>query len=216
MKFEYGYHGSSSVNNSPTETSMSFAPDVTREPTFFKGDLRHGLEFREAISALHDVVVSDLKWRPKDREEYKAWLEIQEQHDVAQMMAQSGNLRLKVEELQGQMKVLDKRIKGRLGPFYKARQRYFNYLYKTDYNAWFVLDPVVTVHPDQIFFECFSQDESTYGCLSASYEEFENVGEFQCGTTNVDYSTELYNEFQKIRTYKTTQLEVDPLSLIHI
>ena len=42
---------------------------------------------------------------------------------------------------------------------------YFQYLLKRDYQAWIVLDPVITVHPDQVFFECFSKDESSYGRL---------------------------------------------------
>src|SRR5690606_9850228 len=71
-------------------------------------------------------------------------------------------------------------------------------------------DPVITIHPDEAFFECFSQDESTYGRLGAGYEVFKNVKEFACGTTNIDYSAELYDEFQKIRRYKTTQFQVDP------
>ena len=40
-------------------------------------------------------------------------------------------------------------------PFYAARQKYFDYLYRRDMNAWYVLDPVITVHPDEVFFECF-------------------------------------------------------------
>jgi len=39
---------------------------------------------------------------------------------------------------------------------------------------------------------------------------FENIGEFACGTTNIDYSSALYDEFQKIRSYKKTQFEIDP------
>ncbi len=69
---------------------------------------------------------------------------------------------------------------------------------------------MITVHPDEIFFECFSQDESSYGRLGASYEVFKNINEFACGTTNIDYSAALYDEFQKIRTYKSTQFQVDP------
>jgi hypothetical protein len=97
-----------------------------------------------------------------------------------------------------------------MAPFYRAKRKYFDYLYKKDLDAWFVLDPVITVHPDEVFFECFSQDESTYGRLGASYEVFKNIGEFACGTTNIDYSVDLYNEFQKIRRYKTTMFQVDP------
>jgi len=66
------------------------------------------------------------------------------------------------------------------------------------------------VHPDEVFFECFSQDESSYGRLSCSYEVFKNMGEFACGTTNIDYSAALYDEFQKIRRYKTTRFDIDP------
>ena len=97
-----------------------------------------------------------------------------------------------------------------MGPFYKARKEYFDYLYKKEKDFWFVLDPVITVHPDELFFECFSQDESSYGRLGAGYEVFEDVGEFACGTTNIDYSAALYDEFQKIRTYKETRFEIDP------
>ena len=46
--------------------------------------------------------------------------------------------------------------------------------------------------------------------LGTSYEVYKYVGEYSCGTTNVDYSQELYNEFQKIRSYKSTLFEVDP------
>src|SRR3982750_4536009 len=35
------------------------------------------------------------------------------------------------------------------------------------------LDPVITVHPDQLFFEAFSNDESVYGRLSAPLDAFE-------------------------------------------
>src|SRR6185436_6240975 len=112
--------------------------------------------------------------------------------------------------LTDELQAIDKRSRERMSPFYKARQRYFDWLYQKDRDAWFVLDPVITVHPDEIFFECFSQDESSYGRLGASYEVFQNVGTFACGTTNIDYSAALYDEFQKIRSYKATKFEVDP------
>ena len=95
-------------------------------------------------------------------------------------------------------------------PFYKARKKYFDYLYHKDRDAWIVLDPVITIHPDEMFFECFSQDESTYGRLGANYNVFKEVNDYKCGTTNIDYSADLYNEFQKIRDYKETDFKVDP------
>ncbi|MFW5720121.1 MAG: SWIM zinc finger family protein [Candidatus Dojkabacteria bacterium] len=60
------------------------------------------------------------------------------------------------------------------------------------------------------FFEAFSEDESTYGRLSCDFEMFEDISKFSYGTTNIDYSENLYNEFQKMRNYKETRFEIDP------
>jgi len=210
MEFSYAYHGSSAVADSADRTEMSFSPDTKREPTFFRGEVAKAVAFREAISALHDVVVSDLRWKPKDRTAYKEWLAQQEELDFAAIDQQRASVKKQIEKIQTELNELRQRSSKRMGPFYKARQAYFRYLYEKDYDAWFVFDPVITVHPDEVFFECFSQDESTYGRLGTSYEVYKEIGEFSCGTTNVDYSQALYEEFQKVRSYKTTTLEVDP------
>lgn len=210
MEFEYRYHGSTAVDSSARATSMSFSPDTRREPTYFVGELGKCLEFREAISALHDVVVSDLRWRPKDRTEYKEWLAKQEQINWQQVAVARSRNAAEINRLQAELDELNRTRAERMRSFYTAQRRYFDYLYKKDRDAWFVLDPVITVHPDEVFFECFSQDESTYGRLGARYEVFREVKEFACGTTNIDYSAALYDEFQKIRRYKQTMFTVDP------
>lgn len=211
MEFNYSYKGSSSVDNAnSSQTNMSFVPDASREPTYFIGELSKNVEFREAISALHDVVISDLRFKPKDKEEYKAWAAQQEQIDWVKVAVQREDVKNKIDKLQSELSGLEKESYERMKPFYTARKSYFDFLYKKNLDFWFVLDPVITVHPDEIFFECFSQDESTYGRLSASYEVFKNINEFSCGTTNIDYSEDLYQEFQKIRSYKQTFFKVDP------
>lgn len=210
MLFEYRYQGGTAVDSRPDRTAMSFAPDTSRDPVYFRAALRKGLPFREAISALHDVVVSDLRYKPKDRAAYKAWLATQEERELEQLAGQTEQVRGEIESLRTELAELDKNSRARGAPFYRARQRYFDYLYKRDYDAWFVLDPVITVHPDEVFFECFSQDESSYGRLSVGHDVFQQVGEMAHGTTNIDYSAALYGEFQKIRSYKTTELQVDP------
>ncbi len=214
MQFDYAYLGNTAIDHRADRTSLSFAPDLKRPPTFFTGELRQSLAFREAISALHDVVISDLRFQPRDKSEYKAWAAQRELEEwgliQAEIGGQSRDVVARMLELQEQMKELDRRRSQRMGPFYAARRKYFDYLYKRDYNAWFVLDPVISVHPDELFFECFSQDESSYGRLSVDYEVFKDVGDFACGTTNIDYSQSLYDEFQKIRSYKTTRFSVDP------
>jgi hypothetical protein len=210
MEFNFTYHGSSNVVNYANETQLSFVPDANRPPTYFVGELHKNVEFREAISALHDVVISDLRYRPKDKTAYKEWAAQKEVIDWQQVQAESAQNKQKVEEIKRELQDIRIKQAQRHGPFNKAQQRFFKYLYEKERDIWFVLDPVITVHPDEVFFECFSEDEASYGRLGASYEVFSNIQDFACGTTNIDYSAQLYNEFQKIRSYKTTRLEVDP------
>jgi hypothetical protein len=210
VQFDYTYKGSSAIASTADRTRMSFAPDVTREPTFFTGELGRKIEFREAISALHDVVVSDLRFKPKDKTAYKEWAARQEQIDWQSVAAERAEVSGRIKLLQAELNELRERSSRRMSSYYKARQNYFRYIYEKERDFWFVLDPVITVHPDELFFECFSQDEASYGRLGASYEVFDSVGEFACGTTNIDYSARLYDEFQKIRTYKDTRFEIDP------
>ena len=210
MLFEHRYAGSSGVSQGDASTAMSFAPDTLRQPTYFRGNVAKQIEFREAISALHDVVTSDLRFIPKDRAAYLAWREQQSYVDLAQLTASQQRISAEVAELQRELAELEARPSNRRASFYAAQRKYFDYLYNRDKELWFKLDPVITVHPDQVFFECFSRDESSYGRLAASYEVFEELGERACGTTNIDYSEKLYGEFQKIRSYKTTTLDVDP------
>ncbi len=210
MRFEYSYQQSSAVDLASDATGLSFSPDLRRKPTFLRGELTDPLTFREAISALHHVVVSDLRLKPKDRDEYKAWLKQREEADLEAIAAERSQVQQEIARVREELTGLRENRRRRFAPFYQARQRYFDYLYAKDRDAWFVLDPVITVHPDEVSFECFSQDESSYGRLAVGYEHFRNLGEQSPGTTNVDYSTALYDGFQKLRTYKTTRLDIDP------
>lgn len=210
MEFSRHYNGASQVASNGRETNMTFAPDTLRDPTFFVADLAQHIPFREAMSALHQVVVSDMAYQPKDKTDYKAWLKTQEDLFLAEAAARQGEIKAQLEALRRELRTVQNAEQATLAPFYQARSRYFQYLHKHDIDAWFVLDPVISVHPDSIFFECFSQDESSYGKLSCSYEVFQHISEHAYGTTNIDYSHELYQEFQKIRDYKRTQFVVDP------
>ncbi|WP_016879598.1 hypothetical protein [Chlorogloeopsis fritschii] len=189
---------------------MSFSPDTKRPPTYFIGELQQNVAFREAISALHDVVISDLRFKPKDKTAYKEWRTKQEEINWDLVMAMRQDVTTKIKALQAELNQLNQRSYKRLSPYYQAREEFRRFVWQKQLDFYFVFDPVITVHPDEVFFECFSVDESTYGRLGASYEVFKNISEFACGTTNVDYSAALYDEFQKIRSYKTTQLQVDP------
>lgn len=212
MIFDYKFNGSSSINNTGHATSMNFVPDASRQPVFFSGKLNKKIAFREAISALHDVVISDLRFKPKDKTAYKEWVAEQEKLWLSEYMAgyQIEQVRARITQLKEELRQVQQEKAKIMRPFYNAKTEYFKYLYQNDKDAWIVLDPVITVHPDEVFFECFSQDESSYGKLSCSYNVFKELNEFQCGTTNVDYSEALYGSFQKIRDYKETEFTIDP------
>ncbi|MCW1922231.1 SWIM zinc finger domain-containing protein [Luteolibacter arcticus] len=210
MIFQYQYRGFSRVGSTPRSTAMTFVPDGGRPPMAFNGLLRDKLPFREAICAMHRVVTGDLRWKPKEREDYKAWAATQEEVWLAEFMERAGEIKGQVSAVREELDTLRSRKWEVMTPFRDAKQRYFQHIYKWERIWWIVLDPVITVHPDQVFFECFSQDESSYARLSCTHDVFEKVGDFTCGTTNIDYSAPLYDEFRKIRDYKETALAIDP------
>src|SRR5581483_789121 len=72
----------------------------------------------------------------------------------------------------------------------------------------FVLDPVITVHPDRLFFEAFSQDQTVYGLVIADRDIFEPEGEVQCGTTNIDFTSWLWHALGEMRSGRETWLRI--------
>ena len=209
MIFDYQYYGKSQVSDS----GMSFVPDASRQSTYFVGTLGDNVRFREAISALHKVVLDDQRYKPRDTTAYKEWAKAREMKEYQELLLEQQSDDFTIRETQEQLDGLRAHLDNYRVPdreFQRAKAKYVRYLYKVNRDAWWVLDPVITVHPDSLFFECFSKDESSYGKLSCKYDVFSNISEYQEGTTNIDYSYDLYNEFQKIRDYRQTDFTVEP------
>jgi hypothetical protein len=75
--------------------------------------------------------------------------------------------------------------------------------------AWLTtLDPVITVHNDQLFFEAFSSDQSAYVRLSAPLDIFETEGEVRFGTTNIDFNFPLRAALRHLRSARSTVLRI--------
>src|SRR5262249_29154069 len=134
-------------------------------------ELKNPLRFREAISALHDVVICDLRFVKKDRTAYLAWKAEEQKREAA----------IRREAYQGALFAAQARQNQPISPdfernyeaarkqYWSARMSYSQYLSKHDPALWRQLmpcDPVITVADDVVFFECFSKDESAYGSLS--------------------------------------------------
>jgi hypothetical protein len=46
--------------------------------------------------------------------------------------------------------------------------------------------------------------------LGAKYDLFEKIDEFECGTTNIDFSSRLHGELDRMRTYRRTRFDIAP------
>ena len=93
---------------------------------------------------------------------------------------------------------------------WQAQQAYFGWMLRNDPLALTILDPVVTIHPDQVMFEVFGKDESTYACLAFRRSAFEETGTTAHGSTNIDFTDALYSSVQQIRSYRSTRLAIGP------
>lgn len=216
MKVEFSYLGRSQVRSAAEGLELSLSPNLARGRVFFDGRVKDPIRYREAMSALHDVVVSDLRYKKRSGSAaYHAYLESQKREEEA--LAKQVRAETKAELLSktpGPMpKDLEKRFRAMHQKYWKARREWANELQRTDPEMWRALvpcDPVITVAPDVVFFEGFAKDESAYGCLLIDRDAFEPGAAEGLGTTNVDYSLALYESIQTLRTYRPTRLTVDP------
>jgi hypothetical protein len=215
MQVAFAYRGRSGVVQTNTGLAVALAPNLRRDRVSFVGTLKHPLRFREAMSALHDVVISDLRFKPKDKTAYEQW---KKEEAARETRIRTEAAKMKRAELEKQKSRpmppgLERKYQKCRQRYWDARTKYGNMLYREDPELWRMLmpcDPVITVSPDVLFFECFSADESSYGCLNVEREAFETETDVALGTTNVDYSWRLYEHFQTIRSYRETRFSIDP------
>lgn len=212
MSFAFSYLGRSGLDGS----TLSLAPNLAREPVAFDAALKRPQRFREAISALHDVVVSDHRFKRRDKSAYEAW-KLGEAARVREVRADAvKQARADIEAKRGVAlpEGFEREFGRHCKTYWGARQAYAEHLRKHDMDLWRKLmpcDPVITVAEDVVFFECFSADESSYGCLTVNREDgFGMSPELKLGTTNVDYSWDLYEHFQALRSYRETRFRLDP------
>lgn len=217
MNVKLAYHGHSGVASTRTSQTLALAPNLAREPVSFGAPLLHPLRFREAISALHDVVVSDLRFKQRDpgKVAYAAWKQqqLQRESTVRREVTAATREAILTAQTQPIPRDIGKQFEHSRKRYWAARMELSNYLRRHDQETWRLLmpcDPVITIAPDVALFECFSGDESSYGCLSVTRDAFGPSNTTQLGTTNVDYSWELYHHFQALRSYRETRFRIDP------
>lgn len=172
--------GSLSQDNHKELTQhVALFTELNRQDVKFHADIKSPLLFRDALSALFDVVSSDYRYVPKDRSAYTIFM---------QMRRANANKNL-----------------------FTAQQQYFEWLFNNDPLAFCILDPIIQVHQDGISFEVFSRDEGCYAQLTLDHDIFDtqHTSDDICyGTTNIDYSSALYEGIQGIRDYTPTSLNI--------
>lgn len=218
MQLSLAYQGRSALRSSPSGLDLAFSPNLRRDRVAFEGTLRDPLRFREAIGALHEIVISDRKYQPKDQTAYQEYLAEQKQREAALRAVVTKQAEAAIvagfpELPEPFPPELDREYRRLRRKYWKARFQYTNALYWRDPELWRLLmpcDPVITVAPDVLFLECFSADESSYGCLTVNRDAFQSEQNITLGTTNVDYSWSLYEHFQRLRSYRETRFLIDP------
>ncbi|GAB5406269.1 MAG: SWIM zinc finger domain-containing protein [Aureliella sp.] len=216
MKVDLTYGFRSGLTSSAAgDHCLHFAPNLSRDAVGMDAPLTDPLRFREAISALHDIVVSDLRFQRKDKSNYLNWKASQRQ---AESKIRQEAIQSKLGSAVGKpTSELTREYKSALKKYWNSRKQLNSRLRSENRALWRKLmpyDPVITVADDVVFFECFSADESSYGCLTVDREGmFGRTNDAALGTTNVDYSWALYDSFQKLRTYRETRFQVDPSGL---
>lgn len=215
MKVAMNYLGRSGLRrDSSGNRILEMAPNLARDVVAFDAPLVDPIRFREAISALHDIVINDLTFTPRDKSAYQIWKVEQAQREQA--IRRQGREQGKEDfaERQRPSKDLQRDYKAARGRYWKSRRELNRYLRQNDQELWRKLmpyDPVMTVADDVLFFECFSTDESSYGCLTVDRGDcFGAASAASLGTTNVDYSWDLYHNFQALRTYRETRFNINP------
>jgi hypothetical protein len=217
MEVTQNYARPSSATMQPDGLHMEVSAEQSRPNVYLEAMVKDSRAYARLMLALYEVVSGDFRAQPKDHTAYQEWVY---QRYLEELPGELAARALNVPDLMERQKALNERVKALNkeahqleqiacgAEYYRAVRKYYDYLYKHDYQMWYVLDPVVSVHPDGVIFEVFSQDESSYGRVTVPTEKLDTLGERVYGTTNIDFSRALADEFERVRSYRPAFLQV--------
>ena len=201
----------------PEGLRLDVAAERHRPPVSLRAQVRESRAYARLMLALYEVVRGDHRTKDQDHSAYQEWVQQRYLEELGPQMAahrarqpallaEREGLTTRIGELTRTVRALEKATGG--ADYQKTKQRYFDWLWKHDKEAWWVLDPVVSVHPDALIFEVFSQDESSYGRVTVPSDRLEVEGGVSYGTTNIDYSRTLAQEMERVRDYRPAWLQI--------
>ena len=217
MEITQSYAKPSSAAPRGDGMGFSLSAQAERPPVALQALVLDSLSYARAMLALHEVVSGDLRFQEKDHTAYQEWVQgqyLKELDAVAGerlralpgQRAELERVREQIAPLQTRERELYRQYEG--GDMWKAKSKYWKYLWSHNKALWWLLDPVVSVHPDGVIFEVFSQDESSYGRVTVPMDKLDTMGETVFGTTNVDFSQRLADELKRVRNYRPAFLEI--------
>jgi len=217
MKLAQSYKQASAAKTNSNGMGFALATDLNRPGVFLNAGVKEGTIFARNMLILHRIVCTNMIKRTKDHSSYQKWVEGEYFKELGQVIKQKDikGLINKENALQKDIEFIKKSISSNIN---KSRRNFLKYsaavstfwgwLYDHDYEAWVVLDPVISVQPDAIIFEAFSLDESMYGRVTLPNSQLDLNEPLRRGTTNIDFSQELANEFDRVRSYRPLDLKV--------
>ena len=116
------------------------------------------------------------------------------------------DLRYKGKDRTAYLAYLMKKGKKATAAIWEAQKAFLDNALSDDTKKTSALDPVLTVHPDEVSIEVFSRDESAYARLAFSNDLFANR-EAAHGTTFADLSRDLLDQVDRLRPY--TAVDID-------
>ena len=217
MKVAQAYQQNSQSNISSEGLGFSLATDLNRPGVFLSATVKDSISFARSMLTLHKVVNSNMITPKKDYSKYQTWVQGEylkelgkeiNKRDLQGLIRKEAYLQKQIASYKKDLVRLLKESKNLNVDFNQSQDKFWSWLYAQDHEAWVVLDPVISVQEDGVIFEAFSMDESTYGRVTLPKEELILNEEMQRGTTNIDFSKSLAEEFDRVRSYRPLELNV--------
>ena len=210
-----GQFTASRAASDPTSSAVVFGADIAHQPVFLSAAVIPSRAFARLMLTLGRVVRLQAGAPERDHSAYQQWVRGEylkelpaEQADAAQQLRELAAVRNEQWQAVLDAKERARRLTPETDVFWRERRAFWQWLYTHNREAWYVLDPIVSVQPDAVFFEAFSQDESVYARVRLPQEALDHDRPMQPGTTNIDYSVPLEREFARARSYRPLHLTV--------
>ena len=105
MNIDVQYLGESGVHGDIGSSHLGLATNALRPQGFIRAHLTQVEQAREVLGALHGVVISDLKRRPRDRGDWQRWLAEQDRKFLSSIQTRSSAAKDELDRLEQRLDI---------------------------------------------------------------------------------------------------------------